>query len=246
MLGHSIENPKARNLPPIDVRPENFHNSKKEFQAERNAVEASIGHANGLIQQIWLWVFDEAIEDSVAERLSDWLDDSAFRRNDLRDFRIDKTEFLLLHAAKSSSFAMTAMCFVVELLNQLRERRSQLDDQEAQYWNVPHRPANYFARTIALRTARIYASEFRQAPTLGTARDGGHPNTAFGKALEQIFQILNIESGVRAPAKWAIDQLTADDFSPDKRDPLTKALMDHYLTNKPRPSKKPNKEEDGS
>ncbi|MBR9852574.1 MAG: hypothetical protein GYB27_24775, partial [Rhodobacteraceae bacterium] len=105
MLGHSIENPKAPHLPPIDVRPENFHNSKKEFQAERDAVEASIRHANGLIQQIWPWVFDEAIKDSVGERLSDWLDESAFKRNELGDFRIDETELLLLHAAKSSSFA---------------------------------------------------------------------------------------------------------------------------------------------
>jgi hypothetical protein len=69
-------------------------------------------------------------------------------------------------------------------------------------------------RAIALRLARLYAREKGERPTFGTARDGGHPSTNYGRALERIFEPLGIKDGVRRPAEWALAQLTDDDLRP--------------------------------
>ncbi len=100
------------------------------------------------------------------------------------------------------------------MINVYQERLNELKDQEIEFWSVSYRAPKSYARTIALRLARLYALHKRQKPPFGTARDGNHPSTDFGRALEEIFDILNIEATVRNPAEWAIDQLTEDEINP--------------------------------
>ena len=99
-----------------------------------------------------------------------------------------------------------------DLLFELDERHKELRDQEKQFWTVSHRAPNYYARAIALRLARLYAMEKGKRPTFGTARDGGHPSTDFGRALEEVFAVLEVRASVKGAAKWAIEQLTDDDL----------------------------------
>ena len=89
-----------------------------------------------------------------------------------------------------------------------------MKDQEELFWSTNHRPPNYYARTIALRLARYYARETQERPTVGTSGDGGHPSTAYTKALEEVFEELGIKATVRLPAKWAVNQITEDDLKP--------------------------------
>lgn len=65
-----------------------------------------------------------------------------------------------------------------------------------------------------MRFARLYARETSKRPTFGISSQGNHPSTEFGRALEQVFEILNIKANVRNAAVWAIDQLSEDDLRP--------------------------------
>lgn len=230
MLGHRVENPDFPSLPPIDIQQHNEHSRKAEFIEEQCAVRECIDNIGRIILVIAGVKVDDAEDEPANMRLRDWLDYSASLSVDANPAPIEEIDMLLLHAAKVSGFSQTSIAFLTELREQLIKRNAMLDEQEAEYWSDQHRPGNHFARTIALRTAKVYAAELGRLPTLGTSRDGGHPNTAFGKALEQIFDILDIKSGVRSPAKWAIAQLTDSDLEPDKRSPHGKALDEHLLT----------------
>jgi hypothetical protein len=65
-----------------------------------------------------------------------------------------------------------------------------------------------------LRFAKHFAKLRKQKPTFGTSSDGDHPSTDYGRALEEVFEILGIESNVRRAAEWAISQLVDDDWRP--------------------------------
>lgn len=81
---------------------------------------------------------------------------------------------------------------------------------------MTNRSPNYYARTIALRLARLYAKEMGHRPTLGISREGNFPSTDFGRALEEVFTILNITASFRNAARWAIEQLTDEDMRPQR------------------------------
>lgn len=107
----------------------------------------------------------------------------------------------------------TSLWLLIDLREALTARQEELQDQETEFWKVSHRAPNYYARTIALRTARKYARRMGQFPTLGTSRDSGEPSTSFARGLQEIFRILEIEAAIRGPAEWAIGQLTEDDIN---------------------------------
>lgn len=111
--------------------------------------------------------------------------------------------------------AFTASMYVLlDLWAVLSERKAELQDQEEQFWNVKHRPPDYYARAISLRLAKLYAQKTGQYPTLGTSGETSDPSTGFSRALREIFDLLDISTGVRSPAEWAIGQLTELDLSP--------------------------------
>lgn len=63
-------------------------------------------------------------------------------------------------------------------------------------------------------------------PTIGTASDGDHPSTEYGRFLQQLFEVLKIDTGFRLPGEWAIGQLTEADLpKPTKIVSLTTGLF---------------------
>lgn len=94
----------------------------------------------------------------------------------------------------------------------MRRRREELEEQRDKFWNKPHRAPDYYARAIANRLAKLYAQKTGKRPTSGSSGVNGEASTGFTKALEQIFQLLEIKSGPRSPADWAIKNLKDEDF----------------------------------
>ena len=198
-------------LPRLDVSRPNIHESKSEFLREKNAVETIIEHLEGIFDQV-LGNEDDADHEEMVNRLSAAINVSA--TNSMRAEQVDSASDLILRNVVQAGFFRNSLLVVMEMNVFYNERLRELKDQEKQFWTVSHRPPNYYARMIALRLARLYAKETRQKPTFGIARDGNHPSTDFGRALEEIYSILGIKGSVRSAAVWAIDQLTEDDVSP--------------------------------
>ena len=200
-------------VPALDTSRPNIHDSKAEFQAELEKVKGALSglHAalahldrpaadDDLRQKAAYGRFQSAIDQSARKRVAGLKSTSAFQL-----IRKNKAEVGLLH---SSVLALVDLSFALE------ERREELELQGKEFWSVKNRPPNYYARAIALRLARLYARARGKKPTFGTARDGGHPSTDFGRALEEVFSIIEIRANVRRAAEWAIAELTEDDLKP--------------------------------
>jgi hypothetical protein len=123
----------------------------------------------------------------------------------------DQYELIRRVASQQSQSVSTAI-LAFDLKRAIEKRLQTLDAQRDEYWSQPHRPPNHFARIIALRFVQTIARKTGTRPTFGLARDGNHPSTDFGRALEEIFQLLGIGGDVRRPAEWALTQLSDEDF----------------------------------
>lgn len=197
--------------PGIDTSKPNIHDNKADFLRERDAVVGGIEK----LEQALLHMMPDR-EDSkqavMINRLADAIDKEAAKK--LRPVKVLDAYDLAMRNIVQTGFYYNSMFVMLRMVNSLKERLKELQDQEAQFWSVSNRPPNYYARTIALRLARLYAREKGHAPTFGTSRDGGHPSTDFGRSLEEIYHILGIKARVSNAAKWAIAELTEQDTSP--------------------------------
>ncbi len=210
--------------PPFDISRPNIHDSKKEFLRELNTVQAIDEHCHGILGLLVGSKYKGDLEHAkMIGRLRSAIELSA-RQDKSRKPAESATDLTLRNLAETG-FYNNALFVLIDLLVFSRQRLKELKDQEAQFWSVPHRPPNYYARTIALRFARLYAKEKRAKPTFGISSEGNHPSTDFGRALEQVFSILSIKANVRKAAEWAIDQLTEEDWNPP-----TNALMGGLLS----------------
>lgn len=212
LCGRSSHNALAALVFPFDIDQPNEHNSKKEFLLEQKAVKKALKSSRVLIDLFHVRNAEEDVKTMV-QRLRNNLDVRA--RKSVRP-EIETPDHLVTRNMLDVGFSRMAHIANIYLWLGLSQRERELDDQEKEFWSVSHRPPNYYARTIALRMARLYAHEKGERPTYGTARDGGHPSTRFGRAVEQVFQILDIEADVRTPIEWAIDQLTEDDLNSER------------------------------
>ncbi|MEO1028814.1 MAG: hypothetical protein AAFX02_07120 [Pseudomonadota bacterium] len=77
---------------------------------------------------------------------------------------------------------------------------------------MSHRAPDYYARAIALRLARLYASEVGERPTYGTSGETGEPSTGYTRALRDVFEILEIDAREKIYATWAVKHLNDDDL----------------------------------
>lgn len=203
----------TKNGPPFDTTKSNVHDSKADFQAEIDAVRSVSKHAKAILD---VFYSEEAKarpdHGDMVTRVQ-----NAFQASSLREVNkrpIDSPSDLALKNVVQSGFFFNSVLVLLELYEAAYERQQELADQERDYWSVPHRPPNYYARTIALRFARLYAREKSERPTFGISSQGNHPSTDFGRALEQVFKILGIKASIKNAATWAIDQLTEDDWKP--------------------------------
>jgi hypothetical protein len=121
---------------------------------------------------------------------------------------------VLLQSLTYVGFFRSSLAVIEELNQYFSERSQELKRQEREFWTVKNRPPNYYARTIAFRFAKLYAKQRCVKPTFGRSRDGGHPSTDFGRALEEVFKILGIKANLKRAAEWAIGELSEQDWRP--------------------------------
>jgi hypothetical protein len=222
-------------IPPrLDVSKPNIHDSKKEFLREKNAVANVIELLNGVLSQV-LGKKDDVEHKEMIGRLQASIDQGATRS--MRSLDVSSASDLAIRNVMQTGFYYGSLFVILEMIGVYKERLRELDDQERQFWTVSNRPPNYYARTIALRLARLFAKEKRQKPTFGISREGNYPSTVFGRALEQVFCVLKIKASVRNAAEWAIDQLQEDDWNP--RQNALAGLGSILGAPDPKPSKDP-------
>lgn len=198
--------------PPFDTSKPNQHDSKKEFLAEWQLVEKAILNAEELFETLTLRYKDEHRLSDVSKTLCALIDREA--KSSLPRGEIETPIDLVIRNSTDVGITFILIFLLLDLKTELNKRKQELTDQEAEFWSGNSRPPNHYARTIALRFARYVAKGTGKRPTVGTSRDGGHPSTDFGRALEEIFQLLEIKSDFRRAATWAVEQLTDDDFLP--------------------------------
>ena len=192
-----------------------FHESKAEFVRERDAVQKIIDSCSATIDSLFGAEYrDDLVQKAMIGRLQVAIDGHAKQK--IAPKFPETADDLVRKNLIETGFFFNSVLMIFDMKSCYEQRLKELKDQEERYWNVSHRPPNYYARTIALRFARHYARLKCFKPTFGTSRDGGHPSTDFGRALEKVFEILEIKASVRNAATWAIDQLTEEDWSPPK------------------------------
>lgn len=222
LLGRNRKNALAPPSPVIDVRSPTQHPSKSAFLLELNTVENSQKHVDGLLEEL-LGTSDQAEEvEEMRISLGDVMDEHGF--SNLFSVRVPESSKMVVEVARLAGLRVSFLRLLLEVRTALGSRRKELKDQEKEFWTVSRRPPNYYARTIALRTARLYAREKGERPKYGTQRDSGEPSTSFARGLKRIFEVLEIDAGIRGPAEWAIGQLTDEDLKPPQN-----ALMGELL-----------------
>ena len=188
-----------------------MHDSKAEFQAELQAVQKSIDNLSVAFAQLSGPVDEDSAErKAMLYRLRANIDQNG--RSRMTAVRPESALDLIRKSRAEVGFHIDALWVLNDLILILEDREAELKSQEKEFWTIKNRPPNYYARTIAQRLARIYAKYKGKRPTFGTARDGGHPSTDFGRALEEIFTIIGVRANVRRAAEWAIGELSESDM----------------------------------
>ena len=202
---------------PFDISKPNLHDTKQEFLAERELVDKSAKNAEELFRILtYRYDDDHALKD-VSQELCQYVDD-VVKASTSKD-EIKAPSDLVKRNAIDIGITYSLAYMVLDVAYGFKRRRQELSDQEREFWSGNSRPPNHYARTIALRFARYIARGTGQKPTVGTSRDGGHPSTDFGRALEEVFELLGISADFRRAAMWAVDQLTDEDLEPIQNAP---------------------------
>ncbi len=199
--------------PPFDISRPNSHDSKAEFLQEKRTVSSALESAKPLIALILNGASTKGgpEHDSIRKVLKS--DDASVRSN-CRTDRLETVFDLTCSNASSVGVSTVVASLLFDLVAALEFRDRELKSQEAIFWSSTGRAPIQYARTIALRFAKRVARTTGRKPTFGTARDGGHPSTDFGRALEEIFKVLDVGADVRNAAEWALGQLSEGDLKP--------------------------------
>lgn len=199
--------------PPFDISRPNSHETKAEFLLEKQAVCSALENARPLLDLVLNGVSDQnALQHDAIRKVLKFVDESV--RSKRRFDRLETVFDLTRSNAAGIGVSPVLMFLLFDFVEALESRKQELKSQEAVFWSGVGRAPNHYAKTIALRFAKEGARATGRKPIFGTARDGGHPPTDFGRALEEIFKVLDVGADVRNAAKWAISQLTEDDLKP--------------------------------
>lgn len=184
----------------LDIRRPTLHDTKGEFRAEFEAVERSTNDLLSLYG-FMLKQGDASIESSRGIPVAFMF--GALERNK-KDGRPNDALDLVMQNARSVDYWRFSRNYVFDLYLSFSARLAELKEQGDAYWSAPGRPPDHFARVMALRLAKLYAKQFNRMPTIGTASDGDHPSTEYGRFLQELFEALEIGTGFRLPGEWAI------------------------------------------
>ncbi len=202
---------------PFDISRPNIHDSKKEFIRELTTVTAVKEHLCGTLDLLLQTNSPEdrdPLQVAMTRRLRVAIETFALQRG--KSETLDEASDLALKNIRDTGFYFNSLLVVLEMHSAFDKRLRDLKEQEVQFWTVANRPPNYYARTIALRFARLFASRTGKRPTFGISSEGAHPSTDYGRALEQVFAILEIRANVRKAAEWALSQVTEEDWKPTR------------------------------
>ncbi len=203
----------AQAVAPFDISRPNIHDSKKEFLAERDAVQAAIDHLDGVISaMIDLSEVKDPAREEMINRMSAAVD--AYGLNDAPYEALRSAHSLVRRNIRETGLYYTSLLVLSDLKRAFENRALDLQAQEEAFWTVASRPPNYYARAIALRFARFYARQTGKKPTFGTSSDGPHPSTDYGRILEAVFAILGIDANIKSPGEWAISMIQDEDVNP--------------------------------
>ncbi|KAJ01416.1 hypothetical protein [Sulfitobacter mediterraneus] len=195
---------------PFHISQPNQHDTKAEFEHEYQIVTEAMA---GLRKLVPLFL---TREDADQQRTLDLLrlEFDAKMQQGAPETPIDVAIDLVRSVVADVGGLRASVRIFIDLFRALSERRDELEQHRDKFWNLPHRAPEYYARAIANRLAKLYARKTGQKPTSGASTDTGDASTKFTKALEQIFSLLDIQSGARSPADWAIKNLTEEDLAP--------------------------------
>ena len=205
----------------IDTSKPNLHDNKADFLKEQSTVSTVIKNLEEVLEKLTPEAGGPGQAEIIA-RIEASVDIWTVRRQK-RNITADIRELVMRNHIHSGFHANTIRV-MARMMEAYTARLEELSDQETEFWTVTSRPPNYYARTIALRLARLYANEKGKNPTVGTSRDGGHPSTDYCRALEQIFRILGITAKVPQPASWAVSQLNKIDLVHPRNRPTPRQL----------------------
>ena len=230
---------EERDHAPFDVSQPNFHETKKEFLEERNTVSVAVDHLQAVLNLLsrHLEVADPP-RDAMINRIHRAVEQAVSQNLRKRKVRSGSAQDVTIQNFRDTGFIDNVLSVLPDMVFALKRRLTELGDQERQYWSVPNRAPNHYARSIALRFARFFAAQTGKRPTFGTSSQGGHPSTEFGRAVEEVFEILGIGASVKGVAVWAIAQLADEDLLPRRShvfginglvrpdDPILKAMLE--------------------
>ena len=197
---------------PFDIEPANYHTSKLEFQEELTFIKnwlAQMELLSGFLEREQGGAVSELDLSDLSEFVNAWALDNANYSHPETAVELAVNNVMKVGAVPSLLLLNSSMRAILE------KRLEALEHQEKEYWSVGHRPPKYYARTIALRLAKLYARELKKAPTMGTSGETGGPSTRFARALQATFGELSIFADFRAAGVWAISQLSERDFRVD-------------------------------
>jgi len=209
--------------PLLDVSKDNLHNNKTEFLAELALVEGVIRNLTEILSALERPAGSNVLENTLVNNIHLAIEMHAYRERERTYMKTASN--LAVRNVEDTAFLGNTLILMDKMRSSFESRLVELREQEKRYWNVRSRPPNYYARTIALRLARLYANDKHELPTLGTSSEGDHPSTDYSRALEQVFELLGIKSKVRNAAQWAIGQLTEADIESRTQNRLNSSAM---------------------
>jgi hypothetical protein len=202
--------------PPFDISQPNLHDRKSDFSEEFELVKSVIEHCDSMLFLLTPKDTDESVgRKEMLLRIERFTDREA--KNKLLWRGAKSAKHLAFGNMVQVGFFNASLKALHGMRTVYQHRFDLLLEQEVTYWSLKNRAPNYYARTIALRFARLYAKHREMKPTFGMAAAGSHPSTDYGQAIEEIFKILAIEEAYRNAAKWAVKQIVEEDWNPKLR-----------------------------
>lgn len=213
--GKSISGPTENEFAdhtPIDVSSPIEHQSKAALNLDLetlNKVVKTIDQLNALLIDDKL--LKEQEHKEMLRRLALFVDEELLARHELSKTKLASD--VAITAALQSGGLLTSLKLLYKVRAVLKERQEQLQQQKTKFWTDHGARTNHHARAIAFRLAHLFAFVTKEKPTYGIASDGSGPSTAYTRALEAIFDLLEIESGFISPAKFAVSSLKSEHFT---------------------------------
>ena len=212
ILGAPEPNFVGREVAPFDIKQVNLHENKKEFLEELQTVSGMVDHSTGILILLARSPDDaDPVRFAMLQRVQVAVDGSVRHGLRKKKLRGATANDLVIQNFRETGFFENSLIIIAEMAFAYQQRLEELQDQKKQFWSMEYRAPHHYARSIALRFARFFARQTLKRPTFGTSSLGRHPSTDFGRALEKVFEILEISANLRGTATWALKQLTEPD-----------------------------------